>query len=539
MIMDIMAQSPVLSIKFLTLLLLVLETTAKPPKTNARPVFEIINEQPIDRIDDFKSNIPGNLPYGNPLAGNSQQNARLHAQNQQAMFNAEKVRQHRAQLQRWANVPRPMDSYMRAYHESQESHQIELEKQQANLRDKKQGNTDTKLKARSSQNKQETLRRGVKVIPEIVKLNKDAALKTEKNRNHRSHGSVEYQQYLQPNRYKTVYVSPAPTYDQGVTIKPNGNNGLSDEESHNLYTEAVPSKTQYVYPKQYTQMQNYESAQDISALNSILKKNPRDQLSELNALVSSGHNTNQTPKELDTPIDLYFYLKDYPAQHNEHSVYGQVPPTYASAYTTETKDHTPITEEVDDIANPNANTKVQAYGIQTVLATQPQDIETTTVKSNNYYKVEVASQTITSGYNKPSEPKVQYYLKSHEEERPRALAHVQPLKYYNPHEDNSGDQSERYLHHNAQYTGVQHLSEDGTGVSAYGEDNLHYAANYEFGYRVRDHHSGNDFGHSEAKHGKATNGHYHVLLPDGRMQKVKYSAGPSGFHADITYDHLH
>ncbi|XP_031764520.2 uncharacterized protein LOC113514718 [Galleria mellonella] len=544
MLLGTMAQSTVHQIKFLTLILLIVKTTtAKPSKTSARPVFEVVNEQPVDRIDDFKSfNVPGNLPYGNPLAGNSQQNARLHAQNQQAMFNAERVRQHRAQLQRWANIPRPMDSYMRAYHESQESHQLELEKQQSNLRDKKQGNTEPKLKNRPSQNKQETLRRGVKVIPEVVKLTKDAALKTEKNRNHRSYGSDNYQQYMQPQRYKTIYVSPAPTYDQGVTIKPNGNNEITDEENTKLYTEAVPSKTQYVYPKQYSQMQNYESAQDIATLNSILKKNPHDQLSELNALISSSYNTNETPKELDTPIDLYFYMKDDPAQnlnqHNEHSIYGQVPPTYTSAYTTNLKDHTPITEEVDDISDPNKNTKIQAYGIQTVLSAQPQDVETTTVKSNNYYKVEVASQTITSGY-KPSEAKVQYYLSTNEGEKPQASAYVQPLELHNQNKGGAGDESERYLHHNAQYTGVQHLSEDGTGVSAYGVDNLHYAAKYEFGYRVRDHHSGNDFGHSEAKHGEATNGHYHVLLPDGRMQKVKYSAGPEGFHADITYDHLH
>lgn len=66
---------------------------------------------------------------------------------------------------------------------------------------------------------------------------------------------------------------------------------------------------------------------------------------------------------------------------------------------------------------------------------------------------------------------------------------------------------------------------------------LHYAANYEFGYRVRDHISGNDFGHREAKLGSKTNGHYHVLLPDGRMQNVNYSAGPEGFHADVSYEH--
>ncbi|CAG4967524.1 unnamed protein product [Colias eurytheme] len=67
---------------------------------------------------------------------------------------------------------------------------------------------------------------------------------------------------------------------------------------------------------------------------------------------------------------------------------------------------------------------------------------------------------------------------------------------------------------------------------------LQYAANYEFGYRVRDSDSGNFYGQYEAKKGESTKGHYHVLLPDGRMQQVVYSAGPSGYHANISYEHL-
>lgn len=64
---------------------------------------------------------------------------------------------------------------------------------------------------------------------------------------------------------------------------------------------------------------------------------------------------------------------------------------------------------------------------------------------------------------------------------------------------------------------------------------LHYAQQYEFGYRVRDPHSGNDYGHEEVSDGKSAKGKYHVLLPDGRLQKVSYVAGPSGYHAQVTY----
>ncbi|XP_028166844.1 uncharacterized protein LOC114357433 [Ostrinia furnacalis] len=520
----------------LLLLILIHISTSEPAKTNARPVHEIINEQA--RSDDkTRLGTPGTLPYGNPLAGNSLKNARLHAANQQAMFNAERVRQHRAQLQRWTKAPPQVDSYMRAYQESQESHQLALEQQQANLRDKKVANPDAKpaTKPRVTVTRTQTLKRGVKVIPEAVKMNKDIK---EKNRNHRSHGSVEYHQYLEPKAYKSVYVSPGPTYDQGVTIKPNGNIGLASfkpsPEEPKLFTEAIPSKTRYVYPKQYSQMQHYESAKDIEALNSLLNKNPQVQVSELNALLSPGATE---PKDvLDTPIDLYFYAKNPSAElHSNYydDQYAQIPPTYASAYMPEVKDYTPITEEVDDIENPDKEPKIKPIGKQTILTPQVPEAETTTTKSNNYYKVEVASQIISSGYRphdvKPFIP----------EEAKESSPHSQPLVYYlKKGPKTEGDSSQRYLHHNSEHHGVQHLSEDGTGTSAFGDDNLHYAANYEFGYRVRDAHSGNDFGHQEAKHGDSTNGRYHVLLPDGRMQKVQYSAGPEGFHADISYDHL-
>ncbi|KAI8433829.1 hypothetical protein MSG28_015790 [Choristoneura fumiferana] len=359
-------------------------------KTSARPVHEVINEQA--RIDDkVKVSSPGHLPYGNPLAGNSQQNAKLHAQNQQAMFNAERVRQHRAQLQRWTKAPIRMDSYMKAYHESQESHQLAVEQQQAGASVAKVASTTPKTRRQERREK---------------KVERD---------------------------------SPRPTLAQ-----------------------------QYDYTK-----------------------------------------------------------------------YAQIP-HYASGYIPEpAKDHKPITEEVDDIEDPNKINKLRTYAPQAVQTQALQETQdTTTTKSNNYYKVEVASQTISTGH-KAQYKEPDYYV--NEDPAQPSYANYQALQYAPipaHHGKDEGDQSERYLHHNAQHTGIQHLTGDGTGVSAYGDDSLHYAANYEFGYRVRDHKSGNDFGHQEAKSGGKTNGAYHVLLPDGRMQKVRYSAGPEGFHADISYDHL-
>jgi hypothetical protein len=65
-----------------------------------------------------------------------------------------------------------------------------------------------------------------------------------------------------------------------------------------------------------------------------------------------------------------------------------------------------------------------------------------------------------------------------------------------------------------------------------------YAARYAFGYKIRDAKMGNDFGHEEKRDGENAKGHYHVLLPDGRMQKVEYYADPSGYHAKVTYENL-
>ncbi|XP_046751523.1 uncharacterized protein LOC124414590 [Diprion similis] len=72
-----------------------------------------------------------------------------------------------------------------------------------------------------------------------------------------------------------------------------------------------------------------------------------------------------------------------------------------------------------------------------------------------------------------------------------------------------------------------------------GEDNdrgVDYAAKYDFGYHVKDYKSGNNFGHEEARDGLVTNGRYYVLLPDGRVQNVKYRVDENGYHAKVSYE---
>lgn len=60
---------------------------------------------------------------------------------------------------------------------------------------------------------------------------------------------------------------------------------------------------------------------------------------------------------------------------------------------------------------------------------------------------------------------------------------------------------------------------------------------YAFGYRVRDYHTGNDFGHTQKRMTDGTTmGEYKILMPDGRTQNVKYKADDNGYQADVSYD---
>lgn len=65
---------------------------------------------------------------------------------------------------------------------------------------------------------------------------------------------------------------------------------------------------------------------------------------------------------------------------------------------------------------------------------------------------------------------------------------------------------------------------------------LQVPKNYAFFYAVKDKASGDDFSHTQAHNGRATQGEYRVRLPDGRLQVVSYTADKSGYRADVRYD---
>ncbi|KAA0189115.1 Cuticle Protein CPR RR Uncl [Hyalella azteca] len=47
---------------------------------------------------------------------------------------------------------------------------------------------------------------------------------------------------------------------------------------------------------------------------------------------------------------------------------------------------------------------------------------------------------------------------------------------------------------------------------------------------------GANFGHKEQRDGYKTTGAYYVHLPDGRLQKVSYTADEYGYHPVVTYE---
>ncbi|XP_052873372.1 uncharacterized protein LOC128278681 [Anopheles cruzii] len=121
-------------------------------------------------------------------------------------------------------------------------------------------------------------------------------------------------------------------------------------------------------------------------------------------------------------------------------------------------------------------------------------------------------------------------------------------------EEEAGHESNAYRHVNVHSTPSPLALGDGLASHRYQEQHHHHhhhhhhdgsdehyddSEGYAFGYRVRDFHTGNDFGHVQNHDNGVTRGEYHILLPDGRVQNVRYMADEQGFHADVTYESVH
>ena len=62
---------------------------------------------------------------------------------------------------------------------------------------------------------------------------------------------------------------------------------------------------------------------------------------------------------------------------------------------------------------------------------------------------------------------------------------------------------------------------------------------YAYTYGVTDEYHGVDFGETKESDGNVVHGSYHVLLPDGRVQHVKYTADHyGGYVAEVSYESI-
>ena len=69
--------------------------------------------------------------------------------------------------------------------------------------------------------------------------------------------------------------------------------------------------------------------------------------------------------------------------------------------------------------------------------------------------------------------------------------------------------------------------------------NKYEPVKYDFTWNVYDSPTANNYGQREARDGDSTVGSYHVLLPDGRTQKVSYTVDSyGGMYVCILYDPL-
>jgi len=90
--------------------------------------------------------------------------------------------------------------------------------------------------------------------------------------------------------------------------------------------------------------------------------------------------------------------------------------------------------------------------------------------------------------------------------------------------------------HGGHHHEEKHHAQHSYGGSGHNDHDYHKPANYGFEYGVRDPYTGANFGHQEDRKGHVTKGSYYVQLPDGRTQKVSYTADKHGYHPVITYE---
>ncbi|XP_053659491.1 uncharacterized protein LOC128708539 [Anopheles marshallii] len=265
------------------------------------------------------------------------------------------------------------------------------------------------------------------------------------------------------------------------------------------------------------------SGGSIAALSALIGQRPSVQLQGLNQLLHMPVPIGSTEKQhrpQDSKAPVTFPESSTPTPKQSRAGYRSVQIDHGPKLSTEVyddsiyhtvqmtpqlqipshKEYTPIKEDVSDVLNP--------------------DLVGPTIGTPRHTTHDVSSRN----------PIPAQIIEHHEFNEEEAGHETNTYRHINIHSTPATQHSESILHHYQEQHHHHHH-----------HSNEHYddSEGYAFGYRVRDFHTGNDFGHVQNHDNGVTRGEYHILLPDGRVQNVRYTADEKGFHADVTYESVH
>uniref|UniRef100_A0A6P4FK90 Uncharacterized protein LOC108052397 n=1 Tax=Drosophila rhopaloa TaxID=1041015 RepID=A0A6P4FK90_DRORH len=382
--------------------------------------------------------------------------------------------------------------------------------------------------------------------------------------------------------YKPAYVAAAPTIAQPIVVQEAPAPTVAVEEVHHTYTaELAPPPTQslevivpqfrpskpdpllaetpaiYGKPQESYNYEiqpepsplikieyhaqadgikeHYKQLPEFQQLSTLIGKSPDDQIHGLTYLLAKEMQAKlqrQGKQLVDRPQDSTAPILFHPAQSPapaptlktllDHGSLGVQPGRLIGM--AKTKQYVPIIE-------PGNNDVKELPAVPTKLPTPSSYIDYTHGHglSNGYEGVAHVEEPVTTVEHVVHHPTVatqpqhhqQNHLQQHHQQNHIQQHHHNLVATVLPAELDA-DKGENGLH-------FVHSQED--------KSLQQYASKYAFGYRIRDFHTGNDFGHKQNRdlHG-VTRGQYHILLPDGRIQNVIYHADDSGFHADVSFE---
>ncbi|XP_017050966.1 uncharacterized protein LOC108094730 [Drosophila ficusphila] len=387
--------------------------------------------------------------------------------------------------------------------------------------------------------------------------------------------------------YKPAYIAPAPTIAQPIVVQEAPVPTVAVEEVHHTYTaELAPPPTQSVdvivpqfrpskpdpllaeapaiygkpqEPYNYDLQQetsplihieyhaqpdgikeNYKQLPEFQQLSTLIGKSPDDQIHGLTYLLAKemqaklqrqGKHLVDRPQDSTAPILFHPSQEPSPAPTLktllDHGSLGVHPGRLIGM--AKTKQYVPIIEPGN-----NDVKELPAASEASKLPTPSSYIDYSHGHglSNGYEGIAKVEEPVTTVEHVVHHPTVATHPHIQQVQHVQQVQQVQ-VQHQNPHQ-----------HHQLVATVLPAELDADKGMNGLHfvhsqEDKAmqQYASKYAFGYRIRDFHTGNDFGHKQNRdlHG-VTRGQYHILLPDGRIQNVIYHADDSGFHADVSFE---